>query len=364
MKSAITIRRLSALTGYSAATVSYALRGESKIGSRTRSKVLAAAKRLGYRRSPLVSTVMSSVRRGNRVRMGGTIVGLTWWRAASSELNETANRQFWRGATRRAASLGWSLKEVKCDRENFQFSTIDEILSHSSTAGLLVGSLPTGHGELSLNLSGLSCVTWGYSLRKPLLHRVCIHHGHAMRLAFAEACRLGYRRIGLAITERQNLRADSLWETNFTIQQENFAAGTNIEPLLSRTALPAKAEIEAWLRDARPDVVLTTLPLRPYLIALGIRAKLPAFIDLDHTGASSHHGGVDLRHVDVGATAIDIVVGQIHANEHGVPEIPKLVLIEGLWVNGPLLGSDNLPQPARAEPTSSPDRIAAGISGG
>jgi hypothetical protein len=44
--------------------------------------------------------------------------------------------------------------------------------------------------------------------------------------------------------------------------------------------------------------------------------------------------GIDQKSDLVGAAAVDLVVDQLHRNERGVPALQKLVLIEGVWVEG------------------------------
>ena len=42
--------------------------------------------------------------------------------------------------------------------------------------------------------------------------------------------------------------------------------------------------------------------------------------------------GIDYRGESIGAAAIEMVVGQIHRNERGSPEIPNTLLMDGIWV--------------------------------
>jgi LacI family transcriptional regulator len=44
--------------------------------------------------------------------------------------------------------------------------------------------------------------------------------------------------------------------------------------------------------------------------------------------------GVEENQEMVGAAAIDLVATQIMSNSHGLPAHPKLILIEGTWVDG------------------------------
>ena len=42
---------------------------------------------------------------------------------------------------------------------------------------------------------------------------------------------------------------------------------------------------------------------------------------------------IDTRPAKMGAAAVELVVGQIHRNERGSPEIPHTLLLEGVWTD-------------------------------
>jgi hypothetical protein len=59
------------------------------------------------------------------------------------------------------------------------------------------------------------------------------------------------------------------------------------------------------------------------------------FADLDiNDQVDGDCSGIRQNYAQVAAAAIDLVVGQIQRNERGLPEFPKVVLVEGSWVDG------------------------------
>jgi LacI family transcriptional regulator len=40
---------------------------------------------------------------------------------------------------------------------------------------------------------------------------------------------------------------------------------------------------------------------------------------------------IDTRPDKMGAAAVELVVGQIHRNERGSPQIPHTLLLDGIW---------------------------------
>jgi hypothetical protein len=47
--------------------------------------------------------------------------------------------------------------------------------------------------------------------------------------------------------------------------------------------------------------------------------------------------GIDANAETLGAEAVDLLVGQLHAHEYGIPRREKVVSVSGRWVNGPSL---------------------------
>ena len=43
-------------------------------------------------------------------------------------------------------------------------------------------------------------------------------------------------------------------------------------------------------------------------------------------------GGVDPGYDRIAAHAVDLVVAQLHSNEFGVPDLPRIMLFPGRWV--------------------------------
>src|SRR5687768_9296979 len=74
-----TMRELAALAGCSQTAVSLALRNHPRIPLSTRNRILAIAKKTGYTRDPLVSTLMTQLRSSRKARTVEKLAMLTWW---------------------------------------------------------------------------------------------------------------------------------------------------------------------------------------------------------------------------------------------------------------------------------------------
>lgn len=58
------------------------------------------------------------------------------------------------------------------------------------------------------------------------------------------------------------------------------------------------------------------------------------FVSLEYYPEHGDLAGVDQKSLTIGSAAVELVVEQLYHNERGVPETPKVVLIEGRWHPG------------------------------
>lgn len=330
-KRAPTLRAIASHVGCGLVTVSYALRDHPRVQPETRRKIQQAARELGYRPNPLVTALMTSVRRAKPSSHSGTIACLARWSEAASELNARANRFFIEGARSRAESLGWKIDDIPCDHHALRRARLTQILESRGIQGVLIGPLPSGLGEIDLDWSRFACATWGYSLRAPLLHRAVVHHGHSVALAFARARELGAQRIGFAALERANARADHLYDAAVYTEQKALPAKHRVPSFLPDEQGWRAEAFLAWLRDANVDALVTPHEVRSWL-ARAPRGRQVRLVTLDRSTHDQPGPGVDFCHEAVGAAAVDLIITQLNANERGVPAFPKTVLVEGRWV--------------------------------
>jgi DNA-binding LacI/PurR family transcriptional regulator len=59
------------------------------------------------------------------------------------------------------------------------------------------------------------------------------------------------------------------------------------------------------------------------------------FASLDCMSESFSYAGVVQPRERVAEKAVDLVVEQLENNEFGLPEVPKVVLVQGYWQDGP-----------------------------
>jgi LacI family transcriptional regulator len=154
-------------------------------------------------------------------------------------------------------------------------------------------------------------------------------------MALDELSKLGYRRIGLAITDEEDMRVQRKWSAGFMVYQQGIEPNRHVPHLLATGAFPRA--VAEWFDEHRPDAVLSQDSKMPeYLSQLGY--SVPKDVGVAHLSlneADTAFAGINQNSRLVGASALDLVDAQLRRNERGLPPAPKTVLILGRWIAGP-----------------------------
>ena len=177
----------------------------------------------------------------------------------------------------------------------------------------------------------------------PELHLATTHPFETVRVSLEELSALGYRRIGLHVEKKIDVKLRGEWSAALAVRQQGLPRSRCI-PILLQEPLD-QTEFSTWIQKYRPDVVLTKhIRARSWLEDLGL--MIPADIGFAHLDwRSDFEGCAGLKqHVHVvAAMAVDLVVEQLHHNERGVPSHAKTLLVKGLWVPGTTLRPQHAP---------------------
>jgi LacI family transcriptional regulator len=305
------------------------LRQHPRISAGTRIRVAEIAEQLGYRTNPVISTLMSGLKSPRRGQRTVTLAYLT------SYGPEPWHDRVLSGSKERADRLGYRFEEVPFPKNGVTGKDLSEALKRRGISGLVIGPLRKSRGHLRLAWENFACAAIGYTMWKPVPHRVVTHQLHAMRLVVRNLRRRGYRRIGLAIAQGYNERGDRHWTAGYLSEQERFDPSGRIPILLKPEA--DEASLFEWVRKYRPDAIIGANPLLPQrLSTIGIAVPDDiAYAHLTVFPGDTSFSGVIESFERVGSLAVDVVAEQIQQNERGIPVHPKITLVEATWVDGP-----------------------------
>lgn len=326
-------------------TVSRALRNQPNVKPEVREKILKIAAQIGYRPNPLISTLMASLKKQHSRRNSEVIAFITadpegrdQWRASPTVT------LFYEGAVARAEQLGYRLEHFWAKNRGMTPSRLAKVLYSRSISGLLLApSWRAQHHEYpDFDWTKFAPATLGYTLAKPELHRACNNQYLTMRHALQHLRARGYSRIGLAISRSDDDRVLNHWQAAYLADQALH--GPHVKPVpvfLSDEIMenPVNREpFQRWARTCKPDVVISVHHnfLMDWLREIGMDVPGDVgYADLDLSdNMIGEIAGMDQNSRFVGSAAIDLIAGQHHRNERGVPAVPTITSVSGEWRDG------------------------------
>jgi LacI family transcriptional regulator len=340
MSRAPNMQQVADAAGVSKSAVSLALRDDPRLAAETRRRVQQIAEQMGYRKNPIVASLMSQLRASQTPR----------FQANFALINCSPNRQlfdvpafaeFRRGIRERADQNGYGVEEFWADEPGVPLGRLRQILHARSIKGVLVATarearpLFLGHTEFFHEFCFASV---GAERTDPPLPRAANNFFRTARAAVDAAFRLGYRRPGLMIDERLDTLLERRLSSGFAAAIQDRAsqfAGAPTVPLVS-SSIDA-IEFARWLKSEKPDVVITEQSAamdwaRTLKIAVPDELGL---IHLEWNAQLRDWAGLNQNSALVGAAAADLLIGQLVNNETGIPDHPKLVVIDSDFVGGP-----------------------------
>lgn len=330
----VTLRDIAERAGCHFATVSLALRNRPEIPEATRLRIRALAAKLGYRPDPLLASLASYRHRRGATRYRATLAWVTNFPSRNGWQAEEIFREYFAGAHARALELGFSLQEFWLREPAMTPARASQILAARGIEGLVMAPQPTPAEKVWLEWEKFSAVTIGYSMTSPTLHMVCPNQYRCIKLAMDQLVQRGYRRIGLVMLKASDTRVDHNWLAGYLVAQLALPARCRLAPLF----LPHwdVTAFSAWLQKTCPEAIISKCAeALPSLARLGIRVPEELGVAmLTKVKATRDVSGMNESPEEVGAAAIDYLVGMIQQGERGVPAKPRRVLIEGEWIDG------------------------------
>lgn len=334
-KKRISLRDIAEVTGLNRATVSRALRDHFSLPQATCERVKDVARSLGYEINPLVSDIMSQARNIRNSYLG-TLAYVTAWPDKESWRNSPIDQRCFRSAFAHAEKAAFLLEEFSLKEKHMTSRRMDQILQSRGIKGVLIAPLPASRQRrhISLDWPNFSSITIGYSVWRPALNRVCSHYSSNLARAMHQLRHLGYSRVGLALLKGTDERLDHNLLPSFKIIQERVNRLGFLPPLIfGEDDYPL---FKQWFESNTPDVVMSFGgPTLSWLHEMGV--KIPeqtGFVELNLLEADGTLAGIDQCAELVSEAAIDILISQLYFNKLGLPSSPRLILIEGKWIDG------------------------------
>jgi len=337
--SPLTLHDLARAAGVSVMTISRALRGEARVAPATRDRILSLAEKMGYRPDPDLARLMHRVRSRKTVKIRAVIAVIREWVPGDDLLSPSYQYVPLEAIRERARGHGYEVEEFWLGRDGLTPKKLGKVLHARGIEAVIVSPQSTRLLCAEVDYAPFAAVAFGYAMREPALHMCAGNMTLGIQTAAEELSALGYRRIGVAVTQWIVNRSQFGYSGGFFHFQQSRPAADRIPLLL----LPHNriergfAAFAQWMRENRPDVLISFDTHVPeWLARLGLRVPDDiGFVVHDWTPAMTSYAGIYQRRDHLAAAAVDLIVTQLSQHERGVPTVARQIMIPPQWVAGP-----------------------------
>lgn len=321
------MRDIARAAGVSVSAVSLAFRNSPKVSLELREKLVGLARKMGYHRDPRVTELMQHLRVPRSQRVTSKLAMIIPELSREELAHYPPILGLIDGVREITASVGFGLDLFHLADPGMTLRRVRSILLARGIKGVVIAPCASGVARLPFDCAGLCVATAGYSIEHPRLHRACPNYLQMMDELIADCTAKGYRRIGLIMTYSEGGIGHKLFTSSLLFHQSKIPAAQRI-PILSKPMITPE-KIAGWYHDHRPDVIISAGSVVPLLGRIGLRIPQDvAFASIDVSEPPCNVAGADHRYNLVGRETLKLVLSQLNLNLTGVPESPKVVLVD------------------------------------
>lgn len=320
-------------------TVSMALRGHHRIPERTRQRIKKIAKNMDYRPDPALASLMAYRLNSKNRKIQSE---LAWIDIAEDREYQRKNQiitEYHKGARARAAELGYNLERFEGHPDYMPAKRLNKILKERGIQGVLIAPLQTDYPDavrtIDLHWNDFSCITFGYSLRAPEIHRVSSNFYQFVYTILRTGLERGFQRPGLVLNNYHNARIAYLWEAAYQTYGRRMFPGTLCPPFLFDLARVPEKEFRRWFQQHKPDMLIGHPKYGLPRLVQKLEYDVPEDVAIAYLG-NNRDGAAGINRNDdyLGEIAVDRLVGMVQQYRKGVPNRPTVTLIDGIWEEG------------------------------
>jgi LacI family transcriptional regulator len=332
-----TMRDLARLSGVGLSTVSYALNDGSHVSERTKRRILKIAAEIGYKKNPVVGSLMKQVRRGKLPRYQETIGFITAFDTKLDWRKGGFIRTQYENARKVANSNGYVLEDYWLKEPDMTPARLGKILRNRGIRGLLIAPLPTAGTFEGFPWEHFYCMGIGYSLQTPAVHRAVVNVIQSTELALNKLHELGYKRPMFIMTRG----IDDKTAHRFTIGWNYYYKAIfrrTPENLIYTSLLNIETKLPTLVKQHSPDVIMAFTNTIRLLESAGLR--VPEDIGCIHMNQNGDPkiAGINQNWDHIASIGASYLISHLQGIwKPGIPEIPTILQSPGVWVDGPSL---------------------------
>jgi LacI family transcriptional regulator len=241
-------------------------------------------------------------------------------------------RAFLQGAKKQGELYGYKVDEFRAFGAGMSPKRLEGVLQARGVRGVLIGPRWLNEPEVDLDWGAYSCVLVGETRATSGLYRVSNNHVHACVETLRRLVAAGCRRIGVLLMK--NYEAVRGHEYLLGVDEARRVLGRRAQYFVRKEAACEEGEFWDWVRAKRLDAVVS-LHKEPGLALESSRPDFGgaiAYANLDVPPGSAW-AGIDQHSGEIGKAAMDMLRNLLHAVERGASLRPRMLLVEGSWVN-------------------------------
>lgn len=330
----ITLADVARAAGLSLGGTSYALRAHPSIPTKTVERVRRLAADLGYQPDLRIASLMRSVRKG-KITARKEPLAFIWVRTPRDKSRLVPyvahfHEAVISGAKKRAEELNCSLEEFWLDDGPMKPQRLNRILQTRGIAGFVLSTAASIEPvTLDWDWAPFASAIIGHTAFNPPLHRSAHHHYLGMCSTLRRLKDEGSCRPAAILGTSIQRRIHNMQQGAFLSNHPSPALASNLYRICEPQDLFA---LEPWPSGMEPDALIVQWQLSAENVSKlrKLTPSLKRIVTLDWYP----HGvlpGIDPTYSLLAEKALDLVVAQLHANERGIPERPRITLFEGLW---------------------------------
>ena len=334
------MKEVACAAGVHQTTVSLALRNDPRLPAATRARIREIAERIGYRPDPMLAA-LSQYRLGRReVKTPTHMAFLLNFHDRAEMQASYPHRLFLEGAQRQAEQMGYQLDPFYVGhRVSGAGQRTERVLQARGIVGVILAAFGDRMIRFQMDWERFCVVRIESHQLDHSLHMVSSHQMEITREAVRRMYQLGYRRIGLAVGEREESYLRNAFTAGYHVEVALHPDMARLPPLLFPTGA-STAEITptliAWAKTREVEVIVSNWPEVPAALRLA-GWRLPDDIvvaSLDLEPGRGVNAGMRQNHRIVGERAVEQLAILLRTNQRGPGRPHNSTLIEGEWVDG------------------------------
>ena len=270
----VSIRKIADMLGISKGTVSLALNNSERVSKKTLKKVQAVAAELGYRKSAIVSTMMSSMRRSTIGEFRETIAVLNGNEDKEALRRHATLPTYYNGVLEECADIGFKADEFWLFDPELNEKKLSAILHARGIRGGII----MGHTHESIFKSyskiwrDFKIVSVGISVHNPAYEMVSSNHFEVAKTAFHKLRQMGFKRPALILDEYIDNLVDGRFYGGYLRVQMDYPPEERTPIFTENNYSPTYREnLVKFLKRERPDVLMYMLAQTGYFLDKNVR---------------------------------------------------------------------------------------------